>query len=1217
MSRVQKVQRKLDIFLMRALIVILIISLTIPIYTGSLAVNIEQNGNYKHPDQAQMIGYVFPNKIQNTAGISEDMNRNGIEDFIEYNTDLYLSSEYLSSIITLTEPANEAIVTQLSALGCIIDHKFNIVNAIGASVPINRLKLIGRLPGVEMVQSVREVEHNLNSAVPLTKASQDKLSAGGYSGITGEGVTIAVIDSGVDGTHSTFGNRIIAFRDFVYGNNDLDPTDGMNSRDYGYHGTMCASCAAGSGTYKGVAIKANIIAITSENTYHMIQAIEWCINNKNKDFNKDGIPDGPDIITMSLGMDGIYQILDNAAGAAMDNGVVFVTSAGNDGPQERTVYSPASSEKVIAVGATDKYNKVITSFSSRGPGPGGIIKPNVVAPGENIICAYPGNQWTGYGTGTSFSGPIVAGICALLLQYDPELDTYEVKKILQDSALDRGEEGPDNTYGWGFVDAVAALNQVLKVKSIVPSASTVIEDTEVSFTAMVSVPNINKYEWDWENDGIYDMETVDNSASHVFTDADDYTLGVKVTNSIGKSATNTVDITVINREPDAKIGIDDIPEYIYEDQVLIFNASRSWDTPSDIINLEYSWSFNNGDNFTNFSKKDKIIEHAFTSSGGYTIVVKVRDDDGEFDVDQMSINVDNFKPIADAGDDRTVYEDELVTFSAYETYDTRSDLETLNYTWNFGDSKKDFGMNTTHSYKLEENNETFSVTLTVSDDNFEKSQAKIKVTVINRPPVINLIDDITAFEDEIIYLNGFGNDSRNDKELLVYRWDYNDGSETDWLEEPKTSHIYTETGTYHPKLYVKDPKGAVNSKSMNITITNVVPKASFMISKNTVEEDELVEFDAGFSTDSQSDLEDLTFIWDFGDGSNGLGKTISHKFYYAKRYTITLKVIDDDGATSMFEDNIMVLNRIPTAKITMKETEYMIDEIVRFYGFQSSDTPSDLKNLTYYWDFRDGKGFQIAGMNTTYKYTIPGEYVVRLKVEDDNREIDMKKVTITINEPKKEVDIFANPTFENRGMYIYTAIIIFIVILIILLLSSLMYYNNKKGLFGAIDRKLTERRKMKEMEKQYDESRANMIGESGLTIGQENFYQDLYGIHPSKFKDQPQNMNFNYQKPNMDSTDPGLGLGPVQSQGVGMGPGVSPGVGPGMGPGFDAPIKQNTLPISNSPSSPSGQVMLPPPIEQNQNQLLPQLPPIPNNQGANNLNNNKNNEDKGKNKIID
>jgi PKD repeat protein len=172
-------------------------------------------------------------------------------------------------------------------------------------------------------------------------------------------------------------------------------------------------------------------------------------------------------------------------------------------------------------------------------------------------------------------------------------------------------------------------------------------------------------------------------------------------------------------------------------------------------------------------------------------------------------------------------------------------------------------------------------------------------------------------------------------------------------------------------------------------------------------------------------------------------------------------------------------------------------------------------NLTYYWDFGDGSGFQVAGINATHIYEKPGDYTIRLRIEDDDHEVDIKKRLITVLAPQEDEDIFANPTFENKGMYIYTGMAIFIVILLIILISLYMYYTNKGGMFGKIERVIEERRTTKAEQMIPPSDRVNVIGPTGLSVEQENFYKDMYGVHPGEVQSiyqmqgqgQGQNMN--------------------------------------------------------------------------------------------------------------
>ncbi|GIV59198.1 MAG: hypothetical protein KatS3mg043_0287 [Rhodothermaceae bacterium] len=133
---------------------------------------------------------------------------------------------------------------------------------------------------------------------------------------------------------------------------------------------------------------------------------------------------------------------------------MVVASAGNSGHTTwRIITSPADGDSVIAVGAVDA-NGVRAFFSSVGPTADGRIKPDVAALGMEVHLAASD---TGYGLsqGTSFSAPMVAGIVALLLQVNPDLDPATVRDILRSTASRAGN--PDNTLGWGLVDADAAV----------------------------------------------------------------------------------------------------------------------------------------------------------------------------------------------------------------------------------------------------------------------------------------------------------------------------------------------------------------------------------------------------------------------------------------------------------------------------------------------------------------------------------------------------------------------------------------------------------------------------------------------------------------------------------------------------------------------------------------------------------------------------------------
>ena len=171
------------------------------------------------------------------------------------------------------------------------------------------------------------------------------------------------------------------------------------------------------------------------------------------------VVDGAQVISMSLGGPSSNQALYDACFAAKDAGVVVVCSAGNEGNSRirDTIGYPARYDCVIAVGATDVNDK-LARFSSTGP------EIDVVAPGVNILSDYKDvtpndglNQDTWTMSGTSMACPHVAGTAALMLKANPSLTPDEVQSILQETAIDKGTTGFDTYYGWGRIDAAAAV----------------------------------------------------------------------------------------------------------------------------------------------------------------------------------------------------------------------------------------------------------------------------------------------------------------------------------------------------------------------------------------------------------------------------------------------------------------------------------------------------------------------------------------------------------------------------------------------------------------------------------------------------------------------------------------------------------------------------------------------------------------------------------------
>jgi len=313
--------------------------------------------------------------------------------------------------------------------------------------------------------------------------------------ITGQGVKVCVVDTGIDYTHPDLLNKVIAQYDAT-----METEDAMDDNG---HGTHVAGIIASEGlVYRGVSHDVSLLAAKvldyTGNGYSsdVILGINWCIEQ------------GADVINLSVG-EGLFSgtcdsdEMAQAVNAAVDAGVVVACAAGNDGDLTRMV-SPACASKVIAVGAVDKVDN-IASYSDGGAGldvvaPGGdqlggknfpeIVSTFSTEVANNpLYCLYliTDECWDEYfvvdGTryiraeGTSMAAPHVAAAAALLLEANPGLTPAQIKTVLEQNADDLGTPGRDNAYGWGRINIQKALENIppqagaLAVRITEPNAS--------------------------------------------------------------------------------------------------------------------------------------------------------------------------------------------------------------------------------------------------------------------------------------------------------------------------------------------------------------------------------------------------------------------------------------------------------------------------------------------------------------------------------------------------------------------------------------------------------------------------------------------------------------------------------------------------------------------------------------------------------------------------
>jgi len=321
----------------------------------------------------------------------------------------------------------------VKAFGGEVYAEFGFIKSLSAKIPVEAIDGLLRNPHVVYIEPNIEVhaleEQYLWGMDRIFGDESFVFPTWGTS--TGYGVKVAILDTGIDGTHSDLEGKVAGGHDFT----GIGSYSDDNGHGTHVSGTVAAIYSNNIGVY-GVAPSASLYAVKvldstgSGYLEWIIAGIEWAITNK------------IDVINMSLGTTSDMQSLEDACNAAYEEGILIVAAAGNSGnkPGNRdTVEYPGGYASVIAVAASDS-NDARASFSSTGP------DVELIAPGVSILSSIPGGGYAYY-SGTSMASPHVAGVAALVLAANSELTNVQVRSILQQTAENLGLKQEHQGYG--------------------------------------------------------------------------------------------------------------------------------------------------------------------------------------------------------------------------------------------------------------------------------------------------------------------------------------------------------------------------------------------------------------------------------------------------------------------------------------------------------------------------------------------------------------------------------------------------------------------------------------------------------------------------------------------------------------------------------------------------------------------------------------------------
>ncbi|MFH1782581.1 MAG: S8 family serine peptidase [Candidatus Omnitrophota bacterium] len=350
------------------------------------------------------------------------------------------------------------------------------------------------------------------------------------------------------------------------------------------------------------------------------------------------------IINMSLGGPSGSITLENAVAYAYENGVTIVCSSGNDGSATTISYPAAYDDYCIAVGAT-RYDEAVAGYSNAGSSldltaPGGDLNvdQNDDGYGDGVLQQTFGSSPTDWGywfyQGTSMAAPHVSGVAALVIANNVATTPDDVRYVLESTSEDKGSSGWDSEYGWGIVDAYAALNYS-PVPNDPPIADangpyTGTEDTAVPFDGSGSSdPDGDTITYSW-NFGDGNIGT-GISPVHTYSAGGTYTITLVVNDGRVNSdpSTTTAEIEEINDYPVANAGSD---QSAFIDATVTFDGSDSYDPDGSISS--YAWDF--GDDSVG---SGITTTHEYSAAGTYTVTLTVTDNGGLTATDTAVVSV--------------------------------------------------------------------------------------------------------------------------------------------------------------------------------------------------------------------------------------------------------------------------------------------------------------------------------------------------------------------------------------------------------------------------------------------------------------------------------------------------------------------------------------------------------------------------------------------------
>ena len=912
-------------------------------------------------------------------------------------------------------------------LGGEITSSFSRFDAIGFLLPIEKVPEVTYLPGLIWLEADVLFYPTLDNSI-------DSIGTNviwNQFGFKGEDTTIAILDTGVDFEHESLDDlddnsntddpKIAVDSNGMLGfynaNTDKEYPD-EQPHDSGSHGTHCAGIAAGtggsSGTYSGVAPQANLVGVIaldggSGDEQDLLRAVDWTIQNKDR-FSID---------VMSLSLGGVITIpgatntgsssISQALDTAVEAGIVTVVAIGNGNlgiaAHPSSISYPGDSEKAITVGSVnDEHNREI--YSSRGPTGDGRLKPDVMAPGGAIMSASAGSGdgYVSY-SGTSMATPHVAGVAALLIQANPNVEPTQnsdyVKQILRETSdhrvpldIDCGELfTPNNCYGWGTVELVGAVSRAQDLDSTVFEGVSGIQ-SQTNETFKVKMEHTMTEYTNRGKDGGNIQNYFDGSAL-----PDEIKYVIKYSSSWPKPSKFSIDPNTasgVESETNINSVIELDGQWVIE---AIFNytaqlSSGTIGTNSPEFNLDIQApSF---DDVTTVSVNYFLNDMQGKSQ---SIAVSSFTDLPDLYIEELLV------PNSMSSGQEVVVTSRIVNDgpgpARYFEVDFYNDEEIFQTVKTSNKLPSNEAVNIQATWIAEEGNHVLKAVIkqvSPQDEDTSNQESQIEVFVDSfldsqRPMVFITEPYQNEVVSDLVVVKGTANDDNNIAKVEVRvspnEWQSANGFQ-EWAWAWNTSQDLNGRYTLEARSFDGFNYSIIYSVDVEVTNdgANRRPTASIKSDVDEIYIDDKIQFSGNSSSD---DSQILKYQFNFGDGKETGWLSDSWVEYYyeeAGDYEVKLQVEDDEGVRSSSADSIMIKviekpqNSKPVAVISMPQIDsiHQSDSNIQFSAQGSFDPDDD--ELLFTWSSSiDGQFYETS--NLFFQFSLSeGEHIITLTVSD-------------------------------------------------------------------------------------------------------------------------------------------------------------------------------------------------------------------------------------------